>query len=153
MKVKKKGKGLATFYALVGAVAVLAGGVSSISANNWEDTRWAFHYNGDGSDVATKARDKEDNTYSYVRNDSEVTINAACGAKEGINAGDYGIPMAATYTTWYYQVGSGERKYFPNDAHEEGYSATFLITSSADHNEHYIHGYWSPDNCSGYGTP
>ncbi len=153
MKVKKKGKGLATFYALVGAVAVLAGGVSSISANNYRDTEWKFYYNGDGSDVATTARNKEDNTYSYVRNDSEVTINAACGANKNIKDKQDGIPMAATYTTWYYQVGSGERKYFPNDAHKEGYSATFLITSSADHGEHYIHGYWSPDNCSGYGTP
>lgn len=152
MRVKKKGKGLATFYALVGAVAVLAGSLSPISANNWEDTAWEFHYNGDGSDVATEARNKEDNTYSYVRNDSTVTINAACGAKKGLVDGDAGVPMSATYTTSYYQVAAGQKKYFPNDAHKKGYATTFLITSSADHGAHYIHGYWSPDNCSGYGT-
>lgn len=152
MRVRKKGKGLATFYALVGAVAILAGGVSSLSANNWRDTEWTFDYNGDGSDVATEAREKEDNTYSYVRNDCNVTINASAKAKKGLAAGEPGIPMSATYSTKVYQVAGGQRKYFPNDAHRKGYETTFFVTSSADHGAHYIYGVWSPDNCSGYGT-
>lgn len=150
----KKGKGLIAFFAMACVVSVLAGNVEATSANNWGDTYFEFNYNGDGSDVVTEAREKQDNTYTYVKSlsDCECRMNVAAQAKEGLENGDPGTPFTYDYCTSWYQVSVGGRKYFPNNAHKLGYETTYLALSSTDHQAHYLHGKWSPDNCSGYGT-
>lgn len=109
---------------------------------------------GDGSDLATTARRKSDNTYTYVYStNSTATINVAAEAKDGIVNGDKGDPFDYDYITSVYQIAPGNRKYFPNKAKKKGFSATYLALSTADHKSHRIVGKWSPDNISGYGNP
>lgn len=121
-------------------------------ANNYTDKEFEFNYNGDGSDIATKARNKTDNTYTYVRSldDSDGVLGVGAAAKSTILSGDQGDPFSYGYCTERYRIEVGNRKYFQNDAHKEGYAATYLVMASGDHKAHYYHGKWSPDNCSGY---
>lgn len=155
MKKSRISKGLVAFY-MIATLVVIGSKTSTIAqANNYTDTAFSFNYNGDGSDVTTIARSKTDNTYTYVRSstNSNGTMNVAAEAKAGITSGQYGDPFGYTYCTSWYQIISGNRKYFPNSAHSLGYSATYLAISSADHLVHHFEGVWSPDNISGYGNP
>lgn len=155
MKKSKIAKGLVTFYMMATLVIVgLETGTIAL-ANNYTDTPYNFDYNGDGSDVTTVARSKTDNTYSYVRSsdNSDGTMGFAAQAKSGITDGQWGDPFSYSYSTSWYSLQRGYRKYFPNDAHRLGYSATYLSMNSVDHLPHHFEGVWSPDNISGYGTP
>lgn len=155
MKKLRITSGLAAFYML--AAVVIIGSKTGIiaQANNYTDTAFSFDYNGDGSDITTVARSKTDNTYSYVKSNSNSngTMNVAAEAKTGIVSGQYGDPFGYGYCTSWYSVAKGNYKYFPNSAHSLGYSATYLAISSSDHLAHHFEGVWSPDNISGYGTP
>ncbi|MDD6071575.1 MAG: hypothetical protein PUC12_12315 [Clostridiales bacterium] len=154
MRTMHKEKKVVFFLMMVLGVGIFAITGKFAFANNYTDTTFEFTYSGDGSDVATTARNKTDNTYTYVRSleDSEGTLNVAAAAKSGITSGEQGDPFSYGYVTDWYQIKASNRKYFPNDAHKKGYSATYLCMSSSDHKSHYYHGKWSPDNCSGYGS-
>lgn len=155
MKIKKFGKFIAAFYVLTFVVGYLANSDMWVFANNYKDAPFDFIYNGDGSDYAIKARQKVDNTYSYVNlsSSSDGTMNVSPAAKEGIGQAEWGDALNPDYCGGLYQVKPGYRKYFPNDAHKRGFFTTYLLLSSYDHKVHYFNGKWSPDNCSGYGTP
>ena len=149
MRQKKFSKLLKCFFVGVSVTGIVVTTGQIASANEWKDTRFDFHYNGDGSDVATIARYKTDNTKSYVRceasNPCKLNVNGA--AKTGVKAGDDGDPFGYEYITSMYQVAPGNCKYFPNNS--KRYGATYLLLSTADHRAHTMRGVWSPDNCSG----
>ncbi len=155
MRKSKIAKGLVAFYMIATLVVIGSETGAVVFANNYTDTPYNYDYSGDGSDVSTQARNKTDNTYSYVRSsdNSDGTMSFAAQAKAGITSGEWGDPFGYTYGTSRYSLPRGNRKYFPNDAHRLGYSATYLSMSSADHLPHHFEGVWSPDNISGYGTP
>ena len=145
-------KGIAKFYVVVALVAIASNTGNIVSANNYEDEVFYFDYNGDGSDIPTKARKKTDNTYTYVRSldDSEGILGVGAAAKKGIKEGDEGDPFSYDYCTDRYRIAIGSRKYFENKAYAKGFSTTYLVMASGDHKPHYYHGKWSPDNISGY---
>jgi hypothetical protein len=120
-------------------------------ANNSEDSSFYFNYNGDGSDVTTKARRKTDNTYTYVKLYSGNEFGFAAEAKRGISNGESGDPFSYDYSTPWHTLDPGKCWYFKNDAHKLGFSATYLAISSNDHKRHTYSGVWSPDNMSGFG--
>ncbi len=127
--------------------------VSFASAGNTDDKSWKFDYNGDGSDGSCIARKKEDNTYTYVKCDSDNprALEVYAGASKGIGVGDSGTPFGSDYRTAAHTIKPGTRIYFENKAKQKGYSATYLVFSDTQHKAGKYTGVWSPDNLSGFG--
>jgi len=145
-------KGLTRFYTIAALTAVIANGTNIALANNYKDEAYDFYYHGDGSDVPSLARNKEDDTYTYVRSKdtSEGVLGVGAAAKKGVKKDTFGDPFNYDYCTDRYRIDIGNRKYFENLSHKKGYKTTYLVMASGDHKAHNYYGVWSPDNISGY---
>ena len=127
-----------------------------VKANNNKDSAFTVPYSGDGSDVATKARAKKDNTYTYVKLNSGAKFQFWAEGKKGINDGDMGNPFSYDYSTPRHTLSAGKCVYIPNKVRSvkvngKRLTATYLAISSSDHGKHTYKGVWSPDNLSGFG--
>ncbi len=132
------------------SVVKFTGGV--VRANNWKDKKFDFCYRGNGSDASSKARNKVDNSKSYVRLDkkSKYNLYVNARAKKGLKDGDYGDTFSGIDTSGVYLLKPGHYQYFNNSAHKKGYKATYLIMwPELCVNNVWFYGVWSPDNCSG----
>lgn len=149
MRQHKFSKLLKCFFIGVSVTGMVATTGQVASANEWKDTKFDFYYNEDGSDVATKARNKTDNSKSYVKcgASNPCKLNVCGAAKTGVRAGSYGDAFDYDYSTNVYQVAAGKSKYFTNNSKK--YKTTYLLLSTTDHLAHTMRGVWSPDNCSG----
>ncbi len=136
------------------AATMILGSVSTTvtcMANNYTDTAYDFYCNGDGSDWATKARNKMDNSDSYIRSTSGVHLSYQAKGKKGLASGQWGDPFVCDYFTSVRIIEPNKRVYFSNKCRNYGISTTYLTLASSDHKARPYKGVWSPDNCSGYG--
>jgi len=145
MKLLKKG-----LCALV-AGAIIMGTLPNnfVRASNYNDTQYYFNYNGDGSDITTETRSKEDASATYVKVDTtSLGITVAAAGTNTYSA--YGPGIAMEYVAGYYTVKPGYQKYMPNRIYQNGYTYAYLAMGSSNHRAGVLSGKWSPDNCSGY---
>ena len=136
------------------AAVMIWGSVSSTvtcMANNYKDTKYDFYCNGDGSDWATKVRNKEDGSFSYIKSKAGVHLSYQAKAKKGLKAGDFGDPFICDYLTSVRVIEPNHSLYFPNKCRDSKIYTTYLTLSSSYHKARTYSGVWSPDNCSGYG--
>ena len=124
--------------------------VNPVLANNYTDTAFGYNYSGDGTDMSTPTRSKQDSSATYVFNNASNSAN--------INVYVVGTNTYSTDPTSIIQYGyytspvvlkTGYRKYIKNSIHPT-YKYAYLCMSTQDGRAHYISGKWSPDNCSGY---
>lgn len=123
--------------------------VSNVLANNYTDTNFGFSYSGDGSDLTTSMRQKQDSSATYVFNNAKNSYNISVtvhGEKSYSSCPD---PNSHGYWSGRYTVKTGNRKYITTSMYPT-YKYAFLSMATTDESAHYISGKWSPDNCSGY---
>ena len=147
---RKISRKLKSLYAFTMAVAIAASSGVVVSANNWTDEPYAFYYTGDGADIATPARTKQDDSMSYVKCNSSNPYNTTAyfAAKKGITEDKQGDAIGYQYATADYSVKPGGYKYITNKCRKK-YGATYLCVSTRNGKAGSISGCWSPDNCSG----
>lgn len=127
-------------------------GVANVAlANNYTDTTFGYSYNGDGSDITTDMRAKQDSSATYIFNNATNSHSisvAVTGAKTYSSNPSF---MPSGYISSYYTVKVGNRKYITTGSNlYPTYSYAYLLMATSDHTANYISGKWSPDNISGY---
>ena len=140
-----------TLFVVTNVIAVSSFmGINQVLANNYTDTSFGYSFNGDGSDIGTSMRAKQDSSASYVFNNAtnSATITVAVAGSKTYSSVSPALGPN-DYKSSYYVVKTGNRKYITNSMYPTCKYA-FLVLSTYDGRAHYISGKWSPDNCSGY---
>lgn len=107
------------------------------------DSEYAFKYNGNGGNVSTGYRYKEDDTSFYVFHKGDV--NAFVNLMDEYNRN--------CSINKYFKVESGREYFLYNDAFEnyglvpgKDTIRVRLLLSPEPHTPSYLHGLWSPDS-------
>lgn len=105
-------------------------------AGNISDTNYYFNYSGNGGDLGTEHREKQDFTSSYVYHKGNV------GGYFSVrnNGRNY------TYGAYHYYVGTWQSAYLPNIIKESELNRCQLYITPETHNATTIYGQWSPDS-------
>lgn len=126
---------------IVGSMAASTG-MSAFAAGNYHDSRYATRYSGDGSDVVTPKRAKQDNTKSYIYNDKSDYYFSYVNVV-GCNATGNGEWCTNEYDTY---VAKGKSKKIGNTVHKDGYKYARLAVNPGPQKEQYVSFLWSPDS-------
>lgn len=138
-----------TFAFLILFVGVIMAnfGTQYAQAKNYKDTKYYIQYAGDGCDVMTTVRPKEDASSAYAKNTSTHCTHRISVAGTHSTRGN--TPLLynnCSCNTGGYMVPIGESRYLPNWVHEWGYEYAFLVIMPTSHDPCTVQGLWSPDS-------
>lgn len=117
------------------------------AAGNYTDTKYLIDYAGDGCDVMSPVRLKQDATSSYAKNQSTHCAHRITVA--GTHDYKNNTPLSYNNCNYYdggYMVPIGESRYLPNLVYERGYEYAFLVIMPSLHEPCIVEGLWSPDS-------
>ena len=125
-------------------------GMASVKANNHGDTMYMSAYNGDGGDVPTPSREKQDASYVYIKHMGNVGAKVAIRV-EGYPGKNYtgkngngsyvDVPLGKGYKITNYVAES-----FPTSYKNKNYKMIYLNLSPLTHSPTTMYGWWSPDS-------
>jgi hypothetical protein len=147
MKLKKLAASL--FVAAFAVTSVLAMNPFSASAGNYQDTRYATRYDGDGCSLGTYSRPKDDYTSSYINDDhsDDYPLHIDVVGTYDANPISYVIPDWNRCTYGDRQtVSLGESSYLPNLVKERGFSYANLNVEVDSYDPCWVSFLWSPDS-------
>ncbi len=139
-------------FAVATVITLGSTGMTSIArANNYTDTTFGYSYNGDGSDITTSMRAKQDASATYVFNNATGSHSISVAVAGATTYSSNPSFMPSGYVSDYYTVSVGNRKYISTGSGlYPAYRYAYLLLATSDHTANYISGKWSPDNISGY---
>ncbi|SDG57525.1 DUF2712 domain-containing protein [Marvinbryantia formatexigens] len=150
----KKKRMLNRIFAFLTAatLALPVGMASSATASNWTDTEYYKDYSGDGGDVYTEWRQKQDSSSVYICHQGSVDVFAAVlvSGYNGIYSGSNGMYGKGSYVG----VPTGQGFYiinyvaesFKSDYNKGNYKYIRLALCPTTHNQCSLYGVWSPDS-------
>ncbi|CAB1245551.1 conserved exported protein of unknown function [Ruminococcaceae bacterium BL-4] len=148
MKLKKIAASL--FVAAFAVTSVLAmNPFSASAAGNYEDSRRALRYNGDGCSIDTPSRPKLDYTSSYINDDAsdDYPLSVDVVGTYDANPICYIIPDWNRCTYGDRQtVSLGESSYLPNLVKERGFSYANFSIDVQSYDPCWVSFLWSPDS-------
>lgn len=143
-----KNKVTTGFLVLFAAVIIANIGVQyAEAAGNYTDTTYLIDYAGDGCDVMSPVRLKQDATSSYAKNQSTHCPHRIWVAGTHSHKGN--TPMSfndCSCDSSGYMVPIGESRYLPNWVYEREYEYAFLVIMPILHDPCRVTGKWSPDS-------
>lgn len=135
------------FIILFLGVVIANIGTQCAEAKNYKDAKYYFDYAGDGCDVATIARKKEDASSAYAKNTSTHCTHRITVAGTHHLSGN--TPLSYNNCNCVeggYMVPVGEYRYMTNMVNEWGYEYAFLVIMPTSHAPCTVQGLWSPDS-------
>lgn len=137
------------FALMLAGIVASPFGMMNAKASNWTDTKYSLRYNGDGGDVSTGKRQKQDDSYVYIKHMGNVgawvsvRVVGYSGNYTGMNgSGSYvKAPLGTGYKITNYVAES-----FPADYKNGRYKTIYLQLSPETHNPTTLYGWWSPDS-------
>ncbi|MCF0131671.1 MAG: hypothetical protein HUJ71_08065 [Pseudobutyrivibrio sp.] len=117
------------------------------SANNYKDATFDFNFYADGSDGSiSPAREKQDDTATYVKNNAKSTKFNTAVAGTNVATSCTGIDPKI-YSDWV-SVPTGSYRYISNWLYGNRKYAYPMVVIRQDNAIHKVSGKWSPDNIS-----
>ncbi len=137
------------FALMLAGVIAAPFGMGYVKANNHGDKPYTLYYNGNGGDVSTGKREKQDDSYVYIKHMGNVgarvsvRVSGYSGNYTGMNgSGSYvSVPLGKGYKIANYVAES-----FPSDYRRGNYKMIYLQLSPETHSSTTLHGWWSPDS-------
>ncbi len=137
------------FALMLAGIVASPFGMISAKAGNWSDSPYSLYYSGDGGDVATPKRQKQDSSYVYIKHMGDVGASASVrvAGYSGNYTKMYGngsyvdVPLGKGYKITNYVAES-----FPSDYRNGRYKMIYLQLMPVTHSPATLHGWWSPDS-------
>ena len=130
---------------LMMAVIIPIAGTAANAAGNIQDSRVATRYSGDGGDITTNAREKDDYTSCYIyndRSDYHFSFVNVCGTNQSRNVSQY-YDCGGNQDT---SVAVGQSKYLINYVRERKYKNALLKVNPGPQRVQWVSFLWSPDS-------